>query len=39
MILSTSITDDVITLRPFRMEDAVQLHEAVRESLADSNRG
>jgi len=35
MILSTSITDDVITLRPFRMEDAVQLHEAVRESLAE----
>ena len=34
-MLSTNITDDVVTLRPFRMEDAVQLYEAVRESLAD----
>ena len=34
-MLSTSITDHVVTLRPFRMEDAVQLYEAVRESLAD----
>ncbi len=35
MILSTSITDEVVTLRPFRMEDAAQLHEAVRESLTE----
>ena len=35
MILSTSITDGVVILRPFQMEDALQLHEAVRESLTE----
>ena len=35
MILSTSITDEVVTLHSFRLEDAVQLHEAVRESLTE----
>jgi len=34
-MLSMNITDDIVTLRPFRMEDASQLYEAVRESLAD----
>jgi len=28
-------SDDVVVLRPFEMDDAIQLHEAVRESLAD----
>jgi ribosomal-protein-serine acetyltransferase len=32
-VLSIDITDGVVTLRPFRLEDAGQLHEAVRESL------
>ena len=35
MLLSTNITDDAVTLRPFRVEDATQLYEAVRESLAE----
>ena len=35
MSLATLITDDVVTLRPFQMEDADQLYSAVRESLAD----
>ena len=35
MILSTSITDGVVILRPFQIEDAVQLYEAVRESLTE----
>lgn len=35
MLLSTSITDDVVTLRPFRPEDARELYIAVRESLPD----
>lgn len=35
MLLSTSITDDVVTLRPFRVEDSTQLYEAVRESLTE----
>ena len=34
-MLSTSITDEVVTLRPFRVEDATQLNEAVRESLTE----
>ena len=34
-MLSTSITDGVVTLRPFRVEDAAQLYEAVRESLTE----
>jgi ribosomal-protein-serine acetyltransferase len=34
-MLLTNITDEVVTLRPFRMEDATQLHEAVRESLTE----
>jgi len=34
-VISTSITDEVVTLRPFRLEDATQLHEAVRESLTE----
>ncbi len=32
-MLSTHVTDDIVILRPFRLEDAVQLYEAVRESL------
>jgi RimJ/RimL family protein N-acetyltransferase len=32
-VLSPKITDDVVTLRPFHVEDATQLYEAVRESL------
>jgi ribosomal-protein-serine acetyltransferase len=32
-VLSTRVTDDVVTLRPFRLEDSAQLYEAVRESL------
>lgn len=35
MSLSISLTDDVITLRPFHMEDAAQLYEAVCESLTE----
>lgn len=35
MSLSISITDHVVTLRPFRMEDAQELYGAVRESLTD----
>jgi ribosomal-protein-serine acetyltransferase len=35
MSLSTSITDGVVTLRPFQMEDAQELYEAARESLID----
>ena len=34
-MLSTSVTDGVVTLRPFRTEDVAQLYEAVRESLVD----
>ena len=34
-MLSTSVTDGVVILRPFRMEDAAQLHEAVHESLTE----
>jgi ribosomal-protein-serine acetyltransferase len=34
-MLSTSVTDGVVILRPFRMEDAAQLYEAVHESLAE----
>lgn len=34
-MLSMNITDDIVTLRPFRVEDASQLYLAVRESLAD----
>lgn len=35
MSLSTNITDGVVTLRPFQMEDAQELYAAVRESLID----
>ena len=34
-MLSTSITDGVVILRPFQMEDALQLHEAVCELLTE----
>ena len=34
-MLSTSITDDVVTLRPFQMEDSTQLYEAVFNSLSE----
>ena len=34
-MLSQEITDGVIVLRPFRLEDAAQLYEAVHESLAE----
>ena len=35
MILSTSITDGVVILRPFRVEDTAQLYEAVHETLTE----
>jgi len=35
MSLSTSITDGVVTLRPFQMNDAQEVYVAVRESLTD----
>lgn len=35
MILSTRLTDAVVTLRPFQFEDAAQLYVAVRESLTE----
>src|SRR5512147_3022461 len=35
MSLSTNLTDGVVTLRPFRMEDADELYAAARESLSD----
>jgi len=34
-VLSTSLTDDVVALRPFRTEDAIQLYQAAHESLTD----
>ncbi len=34
-MLSTRVTDNVITLRPLHMEDSKQLYEAVGESLTD----
>ena len=34
-MLSTSITDGVVILRPFRADDAAQVYEAVHESLTD----
>ena len=35
MSLSTNLTDGVVTLRPFRIEDADELYAAARESLSD----
>lgn len=35
MSLSTLLTDDVIALRPFQLEDAPSVYQAVYESLAD----
>jgi len=35
MTMATNITDGVVTLRPFRLEDATQLYQAVRESLTE----
>lgn len=35
MIHSTHLTDTVVTLRPFHVEDAVPLYEAVRSSLPE----
>src|SRR5262245_50286924 len=35
MLFSISVTDHVVTLRPFLLEDAAQLCQAVQESLAD----
>lgn len=35
MSLSTSVTDGVITLRPFQRGDAQEIYSAVRESLVD----
>jgi ribosomal-protein-serine acetyltransferase len=35
MTLLNEITDDVVRLRPFQPEDAVQVYEAVRESLTE----
>jgi len=34
-VLSTNITDETVTLRPFREEDSTQLYEAVHESLTE----
>ena len=34
-MLSTRLTDDVVILRPFRVEDATQLYDAVHESLTE----
>lgn len=34
-MFSTSITDQVVALRPFHVEDSTQLYEAVRESLTE----
>jgi RimJ/RimL family protein N-acetyltransferase len=33
--LSQEISDDIVLLRPFRLEDAEEIHAAVRESLTD----
>jgi len=35
MILNTELTDGVVILRPFRLEDAEDLYQAVRESLVE----
>jgi len=35
MSISISLTDDVVTLRPFQTEDAPQVYQAARESLAE----
>ena len=35
LLLSTNITDDVVTLRPFRLEDVIQLYQAIYESLTE----
>jgi len=35
MLLSTSVTDGVVTMRPFRPEDAQEIFTAVRESLPE----
>ena len=35
MFLPVSVTDEFVTLRPFRLEDAAQVYEAVHESLAE----
>ena len=35
MIVSTELTDGIVILRPFQLEDAVQVHEAVHESLSN----
>ncbi len=35
MLLSSTLTDGVVTLRPLRADDAVSMHEAICESLAD----
>jgi len=35
MTLSPEITDGTVVLRPFRLDDAIQVYESVRESLVD----
>ena len=35
MLHTTGLTDDVVTLRPFRVEETAQLYQAVRESLTE----
>jgi RimJ/RimL family protein N-acetyltransferase len=35
MTLATSLTDEAVILRPFRLDDAVPLHQAVCESLLE----
>jgi len=34
-LLSTSISDDVVILRPFRLDDSIKLYQAIRESLTE----
>ena len=34
-MLSTNLTDNVVTLRPFQLEDASQLYQAIHESLKE----
>lgn len=35
MLLTTKLTDTIVTLRPFRIDEAEQLYQAVRESLIE----
>jgi len=35
MLLTTNLTDNIVTLRPFHVEEAAQLYQAVHESLTE----